>query len=173
MAFSRTIKFSVLCILVILCLSSSVSQAQFVVHDPINEIHLLAQVQHDIQMVQAATANLQAYRTSWSDVSSRLVNMKQFVQNGANSHGLSLTVANAQINQIQSELAAIKQLETLANGAQGNLQIAGAQARLQSEVISQLAEQRQLTIAQIEQDQREKAQAINYYSSAAKYPSEH
>lgn len=146
------------------------SQAQFVVHDPINEIHLLAQVQHDIQMVQAATANLQAYRTSWSNVSARLVNMKQFVQNGANSHSLSLTVANAQINQIQSELAAIKQLETLANGAQGNLQIAGAQARLQSEVISQLAEQRQLTISEIEQDQKEKQDALNYYHTPAKDP---
>lgn len=173
MFFLRAFSISVPFILALLLSSPRASQAQWVVHDPINEIHLLAQVQHDIQMVQAATANLQAYRTSWTDVSSRLVNMKQVVQNGATSHALSLTVANAQINQIQSELAAIKQLETLANGAQGNLQIAGAQARLQSEVISQLAEQRQLTIAQIEQDQQEKAQAINYYSSAAKYPSQH
>ena len=152
-------------------ITPSISQAQFVVHDPINEIHLLAQVQHDIQMVQAAMANLQSYQSSWTNVGSRLVNMKQLVQTGANNQSISLAVANAQINQIQSELAAIKQLQTLANGAQGNLQIAGAQARLQSEVISQLAEQRQLTISEIEQDQKDKQDALDYYHTPAKDPS--
>jgi len=136
-----------------------------IVWDPRNEVHFLAQIQNQVQQINDAIANSRTYTGGWSNIRQRLVNLRQMVAQWNAQTSLSGTVADAQMQQLDGELATIGQLQQLGNSAQGRMQAIQVQNRLQAELVSQLHEQRQLTLAQIKQDQLEKDAALRRFYS--------
>jgi predicted methyltransferase len=158
------------------------ASAQFagIVHDPLNEVHFIAQIENQInQISQVATqiqnqrTNLQTYSGSglWTRLQQRLVSLQAQIANARKTDQITGGVADAQMAQMNQEMATLNNLENLANGSVGNVQAQQAQARLQSEMIAQLQEQRQLTLAQLKQAQIEADQAMQRYHGAAQDPS--
>jgi type IV secretion system protein TrbJ len=158
------------------------SSAQFggVVHDPLNAVHFLTQIQNQINQINQLTTqinnerqNLQTYssRGLWTQLQQRLVNLRSQIQNAVNSAQIAGGVADAQIAQMNQEIGTVQSLENLANNSTGNLAAQQASARLQSELISQIAEERQLTLAQVKQVQLEEQEALQRYHNKAQNPS--
>lgn len=141
-----------------------------IVHDPLNAVHFLVQIKNQIQHINYDIANLQNFSGGWSNVQQRLANLKTLVVQWSSQHNIAASVANQQIAQLNTELATLAQLQQLADNAGGSVQAAAAQSRLQSELISQVHEQRQLTLAQIKQDELAKQDAINQYHGQATNP---
>lgn len=152
------------------------------VHDPLNAVHLITSVAHQItqitnqatQIEQAAT-NLRSYANagSWADLATRLTNLQTVIQNAAAQHRISGSVADAQIAQMSKEITTLDTLERLANGSSGALQAQSASARLQAELVSQLQEQRQLTLSQIKQQQLAEDEALKRYHGHSTPPDQY
>lgn len=156
----------ILVLMVALMTMGTPAFAQFggpIVHDPLNEVHFLAQVRNQIQQINDAIANSRTYIGGWSNIRQRLLNLRQMVSQWNAQSNLSGTVADAQIQQLDNELKTIGQLQQLGDSAQGRMQAIQVQNRLQAELISQLHEQRQLTLSQIKQDQLEKQDAMRRF----------
>ena len=166
------------------------SFAQFaIVHDPANAVHLIQSVSHQVTQIanQAITiknqalqikqgaANLSTYSNvgQWSDLSARLLSLEGVVQSAARRHAISGDVADAQIQRMQQEIATLRGLERLANGSSGALQAETASARLEAELVAQLQEQRQLSLAQIKQQQLAEQEALNRYHGPATRPDQY
>ncbi len=161
-----------LCYLITPC----VTEAQFVVHDPLNGVQLATQVEksvqileNDVRIAQAEQQNLAVNRTAWTDIQTRLLNLHQMASNGIKNQNFSMAAANAQISQIQTEFSAIAKWQNAAKNATGNLQAQGANAGLQSEIIAQLAELRQLSLAEKLDEQT----ALKRYHTPATDPSKY
>ena len=152
------------------------------VHDPLNALHLIQSVSQQVtQITNQATqirqtaANLKNYSTvgGWVDLSTRLTNLQNVVKNAAAQHKISGSVADAQISQMSQEIATLNTLQRLANGSGGALQAQSASTRLQAELVTQLQEQRQLTLAQIKQQQLAEQEAIKRYYGPSTPPDQY
>ncbi len=138
--------------------------------------HQVQQLEHLAAQVQAAKANLADYRGSglWTKISSRLQNLAASVAAAKDAHTITPSVANAQIAQMNSEQTTLTALQALANGSQGALQAQSAQSRLLSEMITQLQEQRQLSLAQIKQDELGRQNSLRYlHGGNEQHPSQY
>ncbi len=148
------------------------ASAQFggIVHDPLNEIHFLAQVANQVRQINYDIANLKSYSGGWSNIRTRLVDLRQMVARWNAQTSISGSVADVQLQHLDSELSTISQLQQLSDSAQGRMQAMQAQTRLQAELLSQLHEQRQLTLAQIKQDQLEREDALRRFHQLGPSP---
>lgn len=154
--------------------------AQWLVHDPVNGVQLILQVQKQVRQISELAiqienqkTNLQNFsaRGAWTRLQQRLVNLQAEIANAQKTDQITGGVADAQMSQMNQEIATLQRLENLANGSNGNLQAQQAQARLQAEMIAQLQEQRQLTIAQLKQAQIEADEAMRFYHGQSLDPS--
>lgn len=153
-----------------------VTDAQFVVHDPLNGVQLTTQIEksvqilkNDVSIAQSEQQNLTTSRTAWNDIQARLLNLQQMASSGIKNKNFSMAAADAQISQIQTELADIRRWQNAAKNATGNLQAQTANAGLESEIISQLAELRQLSLA----EQMDEQAALKKYHLQATDPSKY
>jgi hypothetical protein len=150
--------------------------AQVVVHDPLNGVQLATQVeksvqiiQNDIKIAQAAQQNLTRPQTAWTDIQARLLNLQAMAASGRKTGNFSAAAANAQISQIGTEFADMTKWQNAAKNATGSLQAQGANAGLQSEIATQIAELRQLTLAEKMDEQA----ALQRYHAPATDPSKY
>ncbi len=180
--FTRRLITTVAALAAIAAAGPQPARAQFVtiVHDPVNAVHLIVQVRNQLNQIsqlanqiQNERANLQNFNTRglWTRLQQRLVNLQAQIQSAQKTDQITGGVADAQMAQMNQEMATLQQLERLANGSGGNLQAQQAQARLQAEMIAQLQEQRQLTIAQLKQAQIEADQAMKRLHAPSQDPS--
>jgi conjugal transfer/entry exclusion protein len=151
-----------------------ITDAQFVVHDPLNGVQLAIQVQksvtlieNDVKILQTAQQNLATNNNAWTNIQTRLVNLQQMINSTAANKNVSMTATNAQVAQLGTEISTITNLQHLAQNATGNMQAQGANTQMQSEVITQLEELRQLTLAEKMDEQA----ALQRFHTPAKDPS--
>lgn len=144
------------------------ASAQFVggvVHDPLNgailieqRVNQMTQIKHQLDSLTYQLQNLQRYPLDWSQISNELRALQRVI--GTNTS--KIDSAQVQAAQISSELQTLSQIQNMSQNAQGALQAAQAQTTLIAMLASQVAKQRELTLASINQDQIElqRAQAI-------------
>jgi hypothetical protein len=167
------IRTTVIMALIFCVTMPNVGDAQMVVHDPLNGVQLAVQVQktvtlieNDIKIAQAAQQNLTRSKTAWTDIQTRLLNLQVMATSGIKNRNFSAAAANAQISQIGTEFATMTKWQNAAKNATGNMQAQGASAGLQSEIATQIAELRQLTLAEKMDEQA----ALQRYHTPAKDP---
>jgi conjugal transfer/entry exclusion protein len=158
--------------------------AQVVVHDPLattaSTLHFISvianqatQLQHMVTQLQNESINLRTFTNvgQWTQVQQRLAQLRTVITTAKTTGAITGNVADAQIARMNSELATVNSLENLANTSTGNVQAQQAMARLQAEMIAQLHEQRDLTLAQLKQTQLENADALAKYHAKPQDPS--
>jgi len=135
--------------------------------------HQVSQIARLTQQVQAAKQNLQSYqgRGLWVQLTQRLVNLRAQIAQARRTSQISGSVADAQITQMNQEIATAQRLQQLADTSSGGLQAAQAQSRLTAELVAQIAEQRQLSLSQAKQVEFEQQEAMDRFHAPAQRPS--
>jgi len=180
--FSRRLTATVGTLVIAGILAVQPARAQFggIVHDPLNAVHFIAQIQNQLNQINQLAAQIQIQKTNlqtfsgrglWTQLQQRLINLQSQISSARKTNQITGGVADAQMSQMSQEMATLQNLENLANGSGGNVQAQQAQARLQAEMIAQLQEQRQLTLAQLKQAQIEADQAMQRYHGTSQDPS--
>jgi len=144
------------------------ASAQFVggvVHDPLNgailieqRLNQMTQIQHQLDSIHYQLQNLQRYPLDWSQINNELQALQRVI--GTNTSRVDS--AQVQAAQISGELQTLSRIQGMSQNAQGALQATQAQTTLIAMLASQVAKQRQLTLASINQDKVElqHAQAV-------------
>jgi len=140
------------------------SEAQWVVHDPINgvtlidqKINQMRQIANQIQQLQNELKNLTPYSTNWSSVIAQVAALRAQIARNAPT----IDNANAQLTQMSNELSTLQQLQAMSNGSQGSLQAAQTTNSLLANLITQVQKQRALTINAIQEEEQNKRDAYH------------
>jgi len=137
-----------------------------IVHDPVNgavlieqRVNQMTQIKRQLDSISYQVQNLRRYSLDWSQIAADLRALQRVV----NTNTSKVDSAQVQSSQIGAELQTLAQLQNMSQNAQGSLQATQAQTTLIAMLASQVAKQRELTLAAINQDRVElqHAQALS------------
>ncbi len=150
------------------------SNAQWVVHDPVNGVTLvdqkltqMRQLATQVQQLQNELRNLTPYSTDWSSIMAQVTALRAQIARNAPT----IDNANTQLAQMGAELSTLQQLQAMSNNARGSMQATQTTNSLLATLIGQIQKQRALTLNSIreeEQDKRDAYAAIYGPSQLAK-----
>jgi|GEM_PF-2619896 len=155
------------------CLSMRAADAQWIVNDPQNALILVAQrlnqlkqIENQITSLEYQLRNLRAYAQNWQQIRSELDVLRAAIAQSRPK----LATANAQLAQMDSELSTLDALQTMSNGAQGQLQATQTTNMLVAQLVAQLQKQRTMTAATVLDEQRNYDEAYRLLYPAGKSP---
>jgi hypothetical protein len=141
-----------------------------IVHDPINgavlieqRVNQMTQLKQQLDSISYQVQNLRRYSLNWSEIANEL----QALQRVVNSNTAKVDSAQIQSSEIGAELQTLAQLQSMSQNAQGSLQATQAQTTLMAMLTSQVAKQRELTLAAIYQDRLELQHAQDVAAGAS------